>query len=40
MLHRIKELEFIDSPEFESSVTGDEKFQVQWPFVVLLSPSL
>lgn len=27
-LHMIREMEFIDSPEFESSVTGDEKFQV------------
>ncbi|XP_052811665.1 blood vessel epicardial substance-like [Mya arenaria] len=28
LLHYIQETEFIDSPEFESSVTGDEKFQV------------
>lgn len=28
ILHLIQEMEFIDSPEFESSVTGDEKFQV------------
>ena len=28
LLHLIHETEFIDSPEFESSVTGDEKFQV------------
>ncbi|WAR08252.1 POPD1-like protein [Mya arenaria] len=27
LLHYIQETEFIDSPEFESSVTGDEKFQ-------------
>lgn len=28
LLHLVQEMEFIDSPEFESSVTGDEKFQV------------
>lgn len=28
LLHQIAEKEFIDSPEFESSVTGDEKYQV------------
>lgn len=28
LLHHIQEMEFIDSPEFESSVTGEEKFQV------------
>ncbi|KAL4233307.1 hypothetical protein ACF0H5_007990 [Mactra antiquata] len=28
LLHNIEEMEFIDSPEFESSVTGEEKFQV------------
>ena len=28
LLHEIHEAEFIDSPEFESSVDGDEKFQV------------
>ncbi|KAL5009895.1 hypothetical protein ScPMuIL_012200 [Solemya velum] len=27
-LHHIREGEFIDSPEFESSITGDEKYQV------------
>lgn len=28
LLHQIQEMEFIDSPEFESGVTGDEKYQV------------
>ncbi|KAH3727308.1 blood vessel epicardial substance-like isoform X2 [Dreissena polymorpha] len=28
LLHLVQPFEFIDSPEFESSVTGDEKFQV------------
>ncbi|KAJ8314707.1 hypothetical protein KUTeg_006857 [Tegillarca granosa] len=31
LLHQIAEKEFIDSPEFESSVTGDEKYQVCSP---------
>ena len=29
LLHFIHEKEFIDSPEFESSVSGDEKYQVR-----------
>ncbi|KAK3600501.1 hypothetical protein CHS0354_007881 [Potamilus streckersoni] len=28
ILHSIREYEFIDSPEFESSMTGEEKYQV------------
>ena len=28
LLHQIQEKEFIDSPEFESGVNGDEKYQV------------
>ncbi|OWF52517.1 popeye domain-containing protein 3-like [Mizuhopecten yessoensis] len=28
ILHQIQEMEFIDSPEFESGVSGDEKYQV------------
>ena len=28
LLHHVYEKEFIDSPEFESSVSGDEKYQV------------
>lgn len=28
LLHKIGEKEFIDSPEFESGVGGDEKYQV------------
>ena len=27
-LHQINEKEFIDSPEFESGMTGEEKYQV------------
>ena len=31
LLHTIKAKQFIDSPEFESSNSGDEKFQVGLP---------